>query len=251
MPAMDTNECICWTQRVQKEDAVRARSRPASFSVRAAVSVADVPAKFKPGHINVMEALKPGEQFDPASVGWDPSSTVAREFRRCMKKDSAGPRERHQFPATTSQELGWCLARAGNASERAGAVPPTRLGLGWESTPPFAEAAGNAEQKNKRQATDPVALPQLPLRSHASAPELGAKTRSQQHVRRKRRRDPLLELETQEKNLAAAFERSKMFLNGNRKNRWYKPLSNSDVALFADEYTKSWGVGLYSKKSSD
>merc|ERR1719487_1470123 len=32
---------------------------------------------------------------------------------------------------------------------------------------------------------------------------------------------------------------------GTVHNKWYKPLSNSDVNKFADEYTKCWGVGLY------
>lgn len=31
------------------------------------------------------------------------------------------------------------------------------------------------------------------------------------------------------------------------KNRWYKPLSNSDVALFADQYVKFLGTGPFNK----
>jgi len=51
---------------------------------------------------------------------------------------------------------------------------------------------------------------------------------------------------TQEKALGQAVDRSRLFLNC-PSNKWYKPLSNSDVAKFADAYTKAFGVGLYAK----
>lgn len=45
-----------------------------------------------------------------------------------------------------------------------------------------------------------------------------------------------------------ALERSRIFYNRHPKyERWYKPLSNSDVAHFADNYSKCWGVQFFAK----
>lgn len=50
-----------------------------------------------------------------------------------------------------------------------------------------------------------------------------------------------------EQAVGAAADRSRRFLNGPH-NPWYKPSSTSDVAGFADVYTKSWGVPLFNRK---
>jgi len=49
--------------------------------------------------------------------------------------------------------------------------------------------------------------------------------------------------------LAAAMQKSRQFLNRHQaaNDRWYHPLSNSDVSVFADEYTRSFGVPLYNR----
>lgn len=52
---------------------------------------------------------------------------------------------------------------------------------------------------------------------------------------------------SQEQALTSAAERSKSFMNGPR-NQWYRPAASSDVAEFANAYTKSWGVPLFYRK---
>mmetsp|Transcript_165513 Transcript_165513/g.531135 ORF Transcript_165513/g.531135 Transcript_165513/m.531135 type:complete len:324 (+) Transcript_165513:78-1049(+) len=48
--------------------------------------------------------------------------------------------------------------------------------------------------------------------------------------------------------LDRALEQSRRFLSRHPDSRrWYHPLSNSDVATFADNYTKCWGGQLYGK----
>jgi len=123
---------ILWTQRIHKEE-INARSRPSGgFSVRAAVSVPDVPTKFKPGHMDPREAS--GGGFNPSKLGWDPKGPMSKEFRRCMNQQNAVPRQRHLFPETCQQEIGWIQGTGGgvlaNRSEPAGSKP-TRLGVGW------------------------------------------------------------------------------------------------------------------------
>lgn len=125
----DIRESILWTQRIEKEDKVNATSM-ATFSIRAAVSVDDVPAKFKPGHVNPVGGLSK-EGFDPAKHGWDPDGPWAREFRRCIAMQSAGSRQRYPYPETSYQEHGWLLLPPGDAAARM-RKKKIRYGLGWE-----------------------------------------------------------------------------------------------------------------------
>lgn len=50
-----------------------------------------------------------------------------------------------------------------------------------------------------------------------------------------------------EASMDRAMDQSRRFLNRHRDNEWYHPLSNSDVATFADSFTKCWGRQLYGK----
>lgn len=130
----DNSENILWTQRILKEEAVNGRVGERRFSIRAVVSVADVPAKFKPMQMDPREAAR-AQGFDPEALGWDPNGPEAREFKQSCGNQRAGPRMRHDLPVTSNQEFGWLLSPPGNMADRVdrGRV---RLGFGWPEGPP-------------------------------------------------------------------------------------------------------------------
>eukprot|EP00933_Yihiella_yeosuensis_P008503 TRINITY_DN113998_c0_g1_i1.p1 TRINITY_DN113998_c0_g1~~TRINITY_DN113998_c0_g1_i1.p1 ORF type:complete len:324 (+),score=69.98 TRINITY_DN113998_c0_g1_i1:112-1083(+) len=313
-PGLTAQDHILWAQRIQKEG-INAKSRPGGFSVRAAVSIPDVPTKFKPGHMDPREAS--GSGFDPKVLGWDPKSSMTTDFRRCMNSQNAGPRERHQFPETCQQEIGWIQGHRGKVTERSepAGSKPTHMGLGWMSKDGhgmIARAAAHkagkdgeadipnepAKKTKKRRSKDGNVREELGVPPYATtvpcaewddepdppaAPVANSKkkegARSGRSKSRRRRdssktsaseldlrqtgeargmqkaaslptlppnpRDPEL-FKRREKALGYAMVESRRYLNG-QHNMWYKPLSNSDVATFADAYTKAWGVGLYAK----
>merc|ERR1712151_53978 len=101
------------------------------FSIRAAVSVPDVPGEFKPGHV---DPTRKQARFDPEKAGL--TGPQAREFRRSINSERVGPREKHQFPESCMQEIGWCQGTSGpvvDRSEPAGSNP-SKLGLGWQNS---------------------------------------------------------------------------------------------------------------------
>jgi len=278
-----------WAQRIGKE-AINARSRPGGFSVRAAVSVTDVPTKFKPGHMDPREAS--GAGFEPEVLGWEPQGKMSTEFRRCINQQTAGPRERQLWPETCQQEIGWILGIAGKTgarSEPAG-MKPTRLGVGWAvrdgiGGPITTKTAEKAGLDGVALIADPFVKKKLPPRKSKDGnvretlavppygtqvpcavwPEEAAKESSQPSVASNRSGKsssrprktvekstslPVLsrtEFVQQEASLGKAKEKVGQYFNKQGEFAQYRPLSNSDVATFADYYTKTWGVGLYSK----
>ncbi|CAE7657764.1 Epn2 [Symbiodinium pilosum] len=295
-PGLTAADHILWAQRIQKEE-INAKSRPDAFSVRAAVSVPGVPTKFKPGHMDPREAS--GSGFSPAALGWDPASTMTTEFRRCMNQQSAGPRERHLFPETSQQEIGWIQGNCGKPAQRSAPAgsEPTRLGVGWLmkdghggpinklaaeraddapmvlsterqhprnrkskdgnvreelGVPPYAtsiscaiwpddspaeESVGNRSSRSSRSHRS-KSQSKLQVAGRSQMHRAGSQPTLQESVRR--------HFAVQEQALGQAMDRSRKFLNC-PTNRWYQPLSNSDVAKFADAYTKAFGVGLYAR----
>lgn len=132
MPGLTAKDHILWTQRIRKEEAVNCKSL-GTFSLRYAVTEEGVPRKFKPGHLNpARDRIKDGH-FDTAELGWQPNDAFTKEFRRCINRQRVGPRERHQFPETGYQELGWPQAQSGPAAERSqpAGSNPSKLGIGW------------------------------------------------------------------------------------------------------------------------
>lgn len=277
-PGPTAADHILWSQRIQKEG-INAKTRPEGFSVRAAVSVPDVPSKFKPGQMDPREAS--GAGFDPRTIGWDPKGTMTTEFRRCMNQQKACPRERHMFPETCQQEIGWIQAQRGKLQQRSepAGSRPTRLGIGWLAKDGHggvmaaaAEKASNdscvvlpTEVANKkiRKSKDGNVREELGVPPYATyvpcaqwenmAPPSPSRTNSKhKDGLQKYSSLPALQVDStkrfvsQERALETALARSRQFLNG-PQNHWYKPLSNSDVAQFADAYTKAWGSGLYCK----
>ncbi|CAK8996548.1 unnamed protein product [Durusdinium trenchii] len=267
-PGLTAADHILWTQRIHKEE-INARSRPDGFSVRAAVSVPDVPRKFKPGHMDPREAS--GGGFNPATLGWDPTGPVTKEFRRCMNQHTAVPRERHLFPETCQQEIGWIQGNCGklaHRSEPAGSKP-TRLGVGWLmkalQVDPECPKTRKSKDGNVREelGVPPYAIsipcavwPETvnpPSKSPSSRTRSRKLTRAGENQMRRGGSMPNLQdlpdserFIAQEAALGKAMDRSRRFLNC-PSNHWYKPLSNSDVAKFADAYSKAWGVSLYGK----
>lgn len=296
-PGLTAADHILWTQRIHKEE-INARSRPSGgFSVRAAVSVPDVPTKFKPGHMDPREAS--GGGFNPTKLGWDPTGPMSKEFRRCMNRNDAVPRQRHLFPETCQQEIGWIQGQVGGAfayrSEPAGSKP-TRLGVGWlmkdghggpinklaaekandadlaaikvepeipprrskdgnpreeAGLPPYAIIVPIEEPKPKpKPKPAPTKLEKGRRRRKAGQSQSQSKLSvAGQQQMEKSSSMPNLEdprFVAQEEALGRAMDRSRQFLNC-PSNHWYKPLSTSDVAKFADAYSKAWGVSLYGK----
>lgn len=140
----DVPGSLLWTQRISKEEKVNACIKP-GFSLRNAVSVVDVPAKFKPGHINPARDGDSLKRWDPADNGWDPCSAEAREFRRCLNSQTGGPRGFEAYPVTSSQELGWFLSAAGAPGDRI-RRQKGRMGFGWQPKHPseWSESTANA-----------------------------------------------------------------------------------------------------------
>mmetsp|Transcript_43177 Transcript_43177/g.92112 ORF Transcript_43177/g.92112 Transcript_43177/m.92112 type:complete len:313 (+) Transcript_43177:53-991(+) len=306
MPGVLTvNDGILWAQRIEKES-VNARSKPSGgFSVRAAVSVPDVPAKFKPGHIDP-SSKDMGTDFDPVKLGWDPQGTMTKDFRRCINSQTAGPRDRHQFPETAAQELGWIQARAGQLGNRGEPMgSKTDKGIGWIAkdghqgvlaasvetadsgeraaaaavaaekarkevrprkskdgnvreelgVPPFATSrpiaqfeqhsgAGRSEKK-VRMRKDTESGSVRTGHSKASASQASQASRHRSSSLPSLSSDPSRRFRHREEALDASLERVRHYMNRHQNNKWYHPLSNSDVATFADEYSKCWGVQLY------
>lgn len=58
------------------------------------------------------------------------------------------------------------------------------------------------------------------------------------------------QFEKREAAVGKATKNIRQYLNKEGQFAEYRPLSNSDVATFADFYTKTWGVGLYSKAAN-
>mmetsp|Transcript_7758 Transcript_7758/g.22073 ORF Transcript_7758/g.22073 Transcript_7758/m.22073 type:complete len:287 (-) Transcript_7758:298-1158(-) len=273
---------ILWAQRIQKEQ-INAQAR-GKFSLRNAVSVPDVPLKFKPGHVDP-SALTKSMRFEPSQVGWDANGPAAKEFRRCLNIQTAGPRERHQFPETMYQEMGWAQSQGGPPQDRSepSGSNPAKLGIGWlQNDGHGGVMAGAHGAPSSRRPAPPSAASQRPrvskdgnIREGFGAPPYGtsfpcarfpapdgktasgrASAAASSPARQARTlagsvSAPALsredEFTQQEVALGHAMEHYKNFFNRNSANKWYRPLNNSDVATFADCYTKSWGKQLYGK----
>lgn len=274
-------ETLLWAQRIEKEELINARSVP-QFSVRHAVAVVDVPARFKPGHVDPVKDDKGLQHFDPAENGWDPQGPEAREFRRFLAGQHAGPRDRQAFPMTSAQEMGWVLAPHGEPADRV-RRRKNRMGLGWEckhpsewseSTaipPPFPAADGDAPLPRRDRgagsqlsAVPPappalqegdfgtegargsqvsaVAPTQLSRASAASVSELSRAT-SLPAIRA----NPIERLRFREERLDRAMAESARYLSrGDRGSLYARPLGMTDATKFDDDFVKAnSGVPLY------
>jgi len=286
---LTSQEQITWTQRIRKEEAVNGKASN-NFSIRAAVSVPDVPSKFKPGHQDPRHAMKAGETFDPQSLGWAATSSMVHDFRKCMARQTAGPPERHQFPESHGQEIGWCtdLARGQQSAPNDRSAPagsnPSKLGIGWlqkdghgmlaklcaasapidmarvtyeqkpkpriskdgnpreeMNVPPYATTCGAQERaaarKDMRRLQRDPSATNLERQRAAPTPHQLQRTESLPHMHLSCDE----QLTQQEALVAEAMHRQRHFKQRCEKNKNYHPLSQSDVALFADEYAKSNG----------
>lgn len=274
-------DSILWTQRIEKEDKVNAKSK-AAFSVRAAVSVEDVPAKFKPGHVNPRENMSM-DGFDPAKAGWDPKGKEAQEFRRCVAMQFAGSRARYAYPETSYQEHGWLLLPPGDAVARMH-KKKIRYGLGWvwkhpsewSESNPAPPAVPNVDASSCLSAAPPSALSAIPesqlsalkrgsgvlpkisgSKLAASAPHLLAPSQlsvsapsdlssmAPSTVSKSSSvpdMEPAQRLRRREAKLAERLCEVNEFSNtGWRGNRYYRPLGMTDATAFADNFAKATG----------
>jgi len=132
---MNARDSLLWTQRIEKEEKFNGKGN-GQFSIRACMSVEEVPSKFKPGHLNPSAPIyKSSQGFDPAKHGWDPEGDEAKEFRRSIAMQAAGPQHKYPYPMTTYQDHGWLLMPGGDPADRT-QQKKTRFGIGWEYKPP-------------------------------------------------------------------------------------------------------------------
>lgn len=113
---------LIWRQLIAKEQDFASKAPRPGFSLRSAVNREEVPVRHKPGHIDPSKPNKKG--FDPAAYGWDPQGVLATEFRKCRKQAEAPPTKRFLFPESTAQELGWCMKE--RKGFEAGGVQPVK-----------------------------------------------------------------------------------------------------------------------------
>lgn len=275
-------EALLWEQRIHKEEMVNAAAAP-KFSLRNAVTFLDVPSKFKVGHVDPSKEEKSVRPFDPADNGWDPQGQDANEFRRCMKSQVAGPRDRQAYPLTRAQEHGWLQAPRGEPVDRV-KEKKLRLGFGWEWKPPAEysistatppplylgvakpEAGGSALFAVPPPAASALsANPPPPISvlsnsppscvSAARASQLSASAPvsevSTSCLSRSSSLPAILEhpadrLHRQERRLDRVMKESTRFHKlGDRGQLYDKPLGATDVTKFDDDFTKAAGVPLY------
>lgn len=280
-PTNDAITNFVWEQRILKEEARLAGAKP-NFSVRSAMTVPDVPMKFKVGHVDPSaERRAASVHFEPASVGWDPEGADAREFRRNWGVQTEGPRMRASYPQTTYHELGWLLAPHGKASDRVEGRK-LRLGFAWPEGPPasFSEVSSflkpcsavgtelsaacpselsavpstlSTAKQRQRRAAGQGSGQEL---SRAGASQLSGNSGEGPPAARyaKCRSMPSLNkahiaqrLQTCEEGLEQALEENLRYLNrGSKGKRWTRYLNGTDVTEFDDKFTKeNSGVPLY------
>jgi len=173
---MSANDGIMWTQRIEKEARVNLKPTSGGFSVRSAITVMDVPVRFKPGHC---DPSKPSGGFHPEDFGWDPQGPTTKTFRRAMMEKESIPRERFLFPQTTTHDVGWLMMPPGDPSERTSRPPKDRLGIGWRpggcssvapSAPPPLRTESEAEPVLERASSCVSAAPPIGSQVSATAP---------------------------------------------------------------------------------
>lgn len=279
---------ILWTQRIRKEEAVNGKA-VGKFSVRNAITSLDVPRKFKPGHQNpwnpassigfhpqsndAQELRNNLHSINAPPRGKYPWPETAAQDHGWFQKDFTTTENPAGLKTLSGLKprvgLGW------NSEDSGAPLPPYEMevpsgpkavrercpfgAISPEATRAIREKA--AARRAARSASSasgassagdkgmPIAKAMTtgPARA-ASMPEFA---RLETIAARPRPvvpdsgKDPKVGLER-------AMERSRHFYNRHPKSeRWYKPLTNSDVAMFADAYTKSWGVQLYARKPKD
>jgi len=259
-------EALTWQQRIEKEELINARG-VGQFSLRNAVSVVDVPAKFKPGHFDPTVDDKGLKRFDPEENGWDRNGAEAIEFRRCMKRQVAGPRDRQPYPLTSAQEHGWLLAPHGESVDRV-RTKKNRMGFGWEfkhpkdwsaSTampPPVPHEACPPKPSASSLSTSPPPPPIEELTSTvgvARASQVSIATASAVASSLSRAsslpsvlRHPAERLRRREQNIGYAMEESARYMKqGDRGHKYDRAACGTDVTHFDNEFTKAAGVPLY------
>jgi len=284
--AFTAKDHILWTQRINKELAVNGKAN-GKFSVRAAITSEDVPMRFKPGHSNPRNMATGSLGFHPKSKdarqlksdlhalqapprgkypwpetsyqdhGWDQKDFGSFEVSPSGLKTLAGvlPRAGHGWTEEPSNDplppyevkvpsgpkavrerapYGFFSLEAQRAAqEKADARRAARAA----STSSLAAAASRDMQKTPSAKSSKAREVAPWLDRSASEPDYGKLLQIAASANR-----------SGAKTMDAAMDRSRIFYNRHPKNeRWYKPLSNSDVAIFADNYSKCWGVQLYAK----
>lgn len=249
---------LIWRQLIAKEKEL-ARSAPRSgFSLRCAVNREEVPVRFKPGHIDPSQKNTKG--FDPKAYGWDPQGELATEFRRCRKRSTAPPTNRFLFPETTAQENGWCQKEKAPKSRQSSSLsklPPVSAGGASKQVDdkrrkerqeskvdevdgdPKKRGLGKWASESQLSATAP-----LPTEVSAIAPsqlsstmitELSKATSfpgvAKELVARVREQDV--------KVAEAMVEYNRYLCYGDRGNKHFFPLGETDATAYANAFTKA------------
>jgi hypothetical protein len=155
---------LIWRQLIEKEKQGARNAPKSGFSVHGAVRREEVPAMFKPGHIDPSKARLNTKGFDPKAYGWDPQGDMATEFRRCRKRATAPPTSRFLFPETTAQENGWCQKPPKPRRDPRVKLPPADLKSKAEafSSHVPADVEGEAAKRHSRQKDQPETVGEKP-----------------------------------------------------------------------------------------
>lgn len=189
MPAVVTSQdCVLWTQRVEKEAKVNAKVNPGGFSVRNAISSPGVPAKFKPLHF-VPDRNEGVGGFDPRQVGIDPESSMVKELRHLLVERHSVPRDRHYWPETTGEDIGWLQAKVQATKEkeqRATVATLPKVGIGWMDKPTERPLALKGEKASKKPEPQhpPYAAVSAEARKNAASKLRKAQREEQRALRR-------------------------------------------------------------------
>jgi hypothetical protein len=244
---------LIWRQLIEKEKAIAYNAPKSGFSVRNCVSKEDVPVRHKPGHVDPSKDKHNMKGFDPKDYGWDPQGEDALEFRRCRKRATEEANKRFLFPETTAQESGWCLKGPKPKRDRPVKLPPASLDSGAaneakaEQRRPRRKEGGNEQEAETRSGlgkwasesnlsaavpTDLSAAPPLSYVSSALPTELSRAT-SWPGIPK----ELVLRAKDQDGKVATAMIEYKRYLcYGDRGNRHFHPLGETDATAYANAF---------------
>lgn len=255
-----------WRQLITKERDFAAMKPKSGFSLRCAVAREEVPVRFKPGHCDPSKPNLKG--FDPKDYGWDPKGELATEFRRCRQSAAAPPTKRYLFPVTTAQENGWCQKERKQPSLKSVlAKSCPKLPSVDPASKPSLSAAEEFKQRQRRKQREEATIDEeggepkrglgkwgsdsqlsatAPLASQLSATapsclssamvtEL-SKTSTWPGVAK----DIVTRVREQDEKVAEAMiEYNRYLCYGDRGNKHFRPLGETDATAYASAFMKA------------
>lgn len=254
---------LIWRQLITKERDFAAMKPKSGFSLRCAVSREEVPVRFKPGHCDPSKNDCKG--FVPKDHGWDPKGEDAMEFRRCRTRSSAPPTKRYLFPVTEAQESGWCQKERKQRSLKSALAKSCPKLPSVEPAPEPLTAAEKFHQRRKqleqttideeggepkrglgKWGSDSQLSATAPLASQVSATAPSCLSSAMVTELSKTSTWPGVEKsivtrvrEQDEKVAEAMVEYNRYLCYGDRGNKHFRPLGETDATAYASAFMKA------------